>query len=130
MPQQLIPPPTFNIEEKRKFLLDKMAELDAIKRNIKNQIREKSNNFDGKKDREFFIWLRKSKSKISHLQEVREECRRMIGEINEKLKARKRVLNSHTSTHAQFFMAAAQELLDEETFDRISAKAVEINPAI
>jgi uncharacterized protein YukE len=96
---QIIIPPSFNLEEKRKFLLDNVAELDATKRKIKSQIRNNSNNFKGKKDKRFFSWVREAKSKISHLQEEREECRYMVGNINETLKNRKRVVNSGRCQH-------------------------------
>ena len=61
MPRKLSP------EGKRLWLIDRMNELDETKRSIRTHIREMSNNFQGKKDREFFAWLHRAKSKISHL---------------------------------------------------------------
>ena len=124
MPRELAP------EEKRQWLIDRMNELDETKRSIRAQIREMSNDYDGKKDREFFVWLRRAKSKISHLIAEREECRQMLGAIKGQTTRRNRVVNEarrHGPGFAECFYAAAQEKLPQEVLTEIELKALELS---
>jgi hypothetical protein len=124
MPRDLAP------EEKRQWLIHYMNELDETKRSIRAQIREKSNNYHGKKDREFFAWLRRAKSKVSHLIAEREECRQMLGAIKGQTIRRNRVVNEarrHGPTFAECFYASAQEILPQEMLSEIELKALELS---
>ena len=117
------------ISHDREKLVELMNTLDEEKRSIKDFMRKYSNSpktEGGGAGAERFKKLRRIKARQSFLIEEREYVRQMLGEMKGNQKALNRVANSRSVEFQTAFMAAAERLLDEETFVNIEIKATEI----
>lgn len=116
------------IGHSKPLLIQLMNELDEEKRSIRSVQRMCSNDSKdggGLTGPERFRKLRKLKDRISFLIEEREYVRQKLGNLNSDQKALNRAANKKADfVHA--FMAAAEQLLPEELFNDLEAKAGEI----
>lgn len=115
--------------ELREWLKQKILELDETKRKIRDQIRYFSNEQVSKKSREDFAWLRKAKAKISFLVAEREELRKVLSDVNQRLKETKKILNNTPRPDlklAQAFMMLAEQKLNGEEFSKLEMEAVSL----
>ena len=70
--------------------------------------------------------IRLMQDKLKYLSEEREYIRQRIGEINRDLKALNRATNSRSEKFCHAFVAAAEQLLDDETFLELESRAAAI----
>ena len=108
-------------------LIELMNELDSEKRDIKIGLRsiaqdQKFHEFVGA-EREYKIHQMKAKER--YLIEEREIVRQRIGRLNRELKGMNRAKNREQNFPAAF-VAAAEEMLDQESFTELELRAVEI----
>jgi len=113
----------------REALITMMHNIDETKRQIKSRLSSVSSGSQemtelGPKERKSQI--RKMTDKISCLAEEREYIRNKINTIKQSHKAMKRAVNSRNENFCHAFIAAAEVLLDEETFLEIEAHAATI----
>ena len=113
----------------REALITMMHNIDETKRQIKSRLISVSSG--GKeitelnhKDRK--TQIRKMMDKIRCLAEEREYVRNKINSIKKSNKAMKRAVNSRNEKFCHAFIAAAEVMLDEETFLAIEAHATTI----
>lgn len=122
-------PRNISDNELREWLIDKMAEIDAVKRSVTEQMSRHHTKVKPK-DREgnFYTWIKRVKSFKSHLTEERERLRSILGEVNAKIKENRILKNKRLAqpNFAQFFMIAAEDLLDDEMYRQIEFKTHEI----
>ena len=112
--------------ELREWLLDKMNEIDSIKRQIRDQLSRFSHETRNKTQHDF-IWVRKAKGKIGILTEERERLRKLLGDVNHRIKQYRITKNTRQRPSpelAQCFMMLAEELLDQDTYLTIENKAL------
>ena len=114
-------------EDYRQVLIDKIDEIDETKRDIKAQIH--SNAIRAKAERVSVdqVWLRRAKDKIDHLTREREEVRKALHTVNERIKDRRRGENQQKqggNIH-KVFVQIAKERLPPELYDSIMDEAVE-----
>jgi predicted nucleic acid-binding Zn-ribbon protein len=111
-----------------KALSSLMAEIDSEKRSVKSKLSQLSSEPDSQfvkgKDRQ--VLIRRMKDKMSFLTEEREQIRQKLGQIKMDNKAFNQISNRVSSGFSQAFMAAAERILDEETFSQVEARASEI----
>lgn len=125
----LIIPEGLRDSELREWLKQKILELDETKRSIRDQIRQFSNEHLAPKTRSDFVWLRKAKAKISFLVEEREELKRVLGDVNQRLKSARELLHSHKRPNvrlAQIFMMLAEDKLNAELFRTLETEALSL----
>ena len=114
-------------EDYREALIDKIDEIDETKRDIKGQIH--SNAIRAKAERVSVdqVWLRRAKDKIDHLTREREEVRKALHTVNERIKDRRRGENQRKQggdIHG-VFVQVAKERLPLELYDSIMDEAAE-----
>lgn len=113
--------------ELREWLKQKIVELDETKRKIRDQIRQFSSERVARKSREDFAWLRKAKAKVSFLIAEREELRGVLGDVNQRLKDTRKMINNASRPNmklAQAFMMLAEEKLNDDIFRRLENEAL------
>lgn len=105
----------------KQWLIDEMENLDRQKRDIRQQIRDRSVD-DKHKDRAYFSWLRKAKAKISFLVEEREAIRQELGALNQRIKSenlKRHRLHQTPLTLAQAFMMIAEAEMNPDEYDAL-----------
>jgi hypothetical protein len=111
-------------EEYRQVLIDAIDLIDKTKRDIKAQIH--SNAIRAKADRVSVdqVWLRRAKDKIDHLTREREEIRKALHTVNE------RIRDTHRAEHSQpkkdmgrIFMQVARETLPQDVYEGLLDEA-------
>lgn len=113
--------------DKRK-LIALMNEIDAEKRSIKIALRRIAQDSEysmAGMGRERQNKERRIKDKERYLIEDREVVRQRIGRLNRELKGMNRAKNREQNFPAAF-VAAAEEMLDQELFTELELRAVEI----
>lgn len=121
-----------HLQGDRDQLIELMGELDARKNAARAAMRDISNTpaeEGGLSGRERNRALRKLRTKIDYLKIEREYVKNKIGEIKKQTRRLNRISNNTTPGFQAAFMAAAQKLLDEETFLHIESKAALIMAA-
>ena len=114
-------------EDYRLALIDRIADIDRIKRDIKGQIH--SNAITAKAERVSVdqVWLRRAKDKIDHLTREREEIRKTLHTVNELIRESRRAANRPREKPAltldAAFRQAARERLPPELYDAVMAEA-------
>ena len=109
-------------------LISLMNEIDAEKRSIKIALRRISQDPEysmAGMGRERQNKERRIKDKERYLIEDREIVRQRIGRLNRELKSMNRAKNREQNFPAAF-VAAAEEMLDQEQFTELELRAVEI----
>ena len=114
-------------EDYRQVLIGKIDEIDETKRDIKAQIH--SNAIRAKAERVSVdqVWLRRAKDKIDHLTREREEVRKALHTVNERIKDKRRSENQQKpggNIH-KVFVQIAKERLPPELYDSIMDEAAE-----
>jgi len=131
-PEPFIPPvqaPHQSDDDYRLVLIDLIAEIDKTKRDIKGQIH--SNAITAKAERVSVdqVWLRRAKDKIDHLTRERDEVRKVLHTVNERIKENRRAANRSKPKAAMTFDAAfrqvAKERLPLNLYDELADKAAE-----
>ena len=111
----------------RLVLIDLIAEIDRTKRDIKGQIH--SNAIRAKAERVSVdqVWLRRAKDKMDHLTREREEIRKVLHTVNERIKDQRRAANKPKArmTIHQAFMQVAKERLPLDLYDSLIDEADE-----
>ena len=111
-------------EEYREELVQHIDEIDATKRDIKAQIHHRANQAKCQGRGISQVWLRRAKDKIDHLTRERADVRTELGDVNERIKERRRAHHGQADqTLAQEFMKAAKQELEPEVFEQILDKA-------
>jgi hypothetical protein len=115
-----------NDEELREFLIQRMNEVDEIKREIRLQIHSASNRAKASKAVIDQKWLRNAKGKIRHLTNERNDIRLELSKVNNRIKESNRKRNGNRiESMATAFMRTAKEMLDPEMYLRIYDIAAE-----
>ena len=129
-PATFLPPvqaPDQSDDAYRLVLIDLIAEIDRTKRDIKGQIH--SNAITAKAERVSVdqVWLRRAKDKIDHLTREREEIRKALHTVNERIRENRRAANRPTGslTIHQAFMQVAKERLPLDLYDSLMDEAAE-----
>ena len=129
-PQTFMPyiqDPDESDEDYRLALIDQIAELDKTKRDIKAQIH--SNAIRAKEERVSVdqVWLRRAKDKIDHLTREREEIRKVLHTVNERIKETRRAANRPATesrpTIDAAFRHVAREKLPPNLYDALLEEA-------
>ena len=129
-PEPFLPPaqsPDQSDDDYRLVLINLIAEIDKTKRDIKGQIH--SNAIRAKAERVSVdqVWLRRAKDKIDHLTREREEIRKALHTVNERIKAVRRAGNQPKPKAAMTFDAAfrqvAKERLPLDMYDELADEA-------
>ncbi len=105
-----------------------MNELDTEKRSLKSRLTQLSSEPDGDyaRGRKRQTNIRKIKDKIGFLTEEREKVRQKLGSVKTSNKALNKITNSVKPSFQAAFMVVAEQILDEELFLSIEAKAAEL----
>ncbi len=107
-------------EVAREQIIQDIFRLDQTKREIRDQLRSASKEAKVEKRDIDQDWLHRAKRKIDMLTKERETLRSTLKEVNSRIRERRRRTHGvKDSSLASFFLAAAQELLDRETYERI-----------
>jgi hypothetical protein len=129
-PAPFLPPvqvPNQSDDDYRLVLINQIAEIDKTKRDIKGQIH--SNAIRAKAERASVdqVWLRRAKDKIDHLTREREEIRKVLHTVNERIKEQRRAANKPQTkmTIQQAFMQVAKERLPLDLYDSLMNEAAE-----
>lgn len=129
-PQTFMPyiqDPDESDEDYRLALIEQIAELDKTKRDIKAQIH--SNAIRAKEERISVdqVWLRRAKDKMDHLTREREEIRKVLHTVNERIKEARRTANRSASerrpTIDTAFRHVAREKLPSDLYDSLLEEA-------
>jgi hypothetical protein len=129
-PEAVVPPvqpPEEPDDAYRQRLIDLIAEIDKTKRDIKGQIH--SNAIRAKAERVSVdqVWLRRAKDKIDHLTREREEIRKVLHTVNERIKESRRASNRPRPLAGLTFDAAfrqiARERLPPELYNELADEA-------
>jgi len=104
-----------NLQRLKETLLDRVNEIDRIKRDIKVQITMAHEDWKAKVEDLDRVWLRKAKDKINHLTVERDTLTIIIGRINKQIKAFRRESNGRldVSIESEFMNLVMDELGDE-----------------
>ena len=122
-PETFLPPvqaPDQPDDDYRLVLIDQIAEIDKTKRDIKRQIH--SNAITAKAERISVdqVWLRRAKDKIDHLTREREEVRKALHTVNERIKDQRRAEHIEPKRDiAKVFMQVARERLPPDVYEGI-----------
>jgi len=117
------------IRENKQALVSLMNEIDESKRQVKARLTAISSGrkeFTELSTKERRVQIKKMQDKLVYLAEEREYIRSLIGEINRNIKAVNRAKNSRKEAFCHAFLAAAEDMLDEETFLALESKAAVI----
>lgn len=112
----------------REKLITLMHEIDAEKRALKSYLSQISSEPDGEfgRGRARQVQIRKLRSKQSFLIEEREVVRLKLKSLNTDKKALNKSVNNRSPEFSQAFLAACEQLLDEEQFVELEMKAAQI----
>jgi hypothetical protein len=122
--------PTFQAPEQtddayRLVLIAQIAEIDRTKRDIKAQIH--SHAITAKEERLNInqVWLRRAKDKMDHLTREREEIRKALHTVNERIKESRRSAQrpKDKQTIHQVFMQVAKERLPLDLYESLMDEA-------
>ena len=105
-------------EDLRELLIQRINEIDQTKREIKTQVHEanvRAHEEGRPRDR---AWQVRAQDKDKHLTREREEIRKVLGEVNARLKQGRLEI-----AVAKAFVAAARKELSPEVFERIMEMA-------
>ncbi|MBP7830356.1 MAG: hypothetical protein KA248_10605 [Kiritimatiellae bacterium] len=105
-------------EDLRELLIQRINEIDQIKREIKTQVHEanvRAHEEGRPRDR---AWQVRAQDKDKHLTREREEIRKVLGEVNARLKQGRLEI-----AVAKAFVAVAKSALLRDDFDRLMDKA-------
>ena len=129
-PESVIPPaqgPDQPDDDYRLSLIDLIAEIDKTKRDIKGQI--DSNAIRAKAERVSVdqVWLRRAKDKIDHLTREREDIRKLLHTVNERIKEGRRAKHQPkpkaVMTIDAVFRQVAKERLPLDLYDELANEA-------
>ena len=114
-------------EDYRLILIDRIAEFDRTKRDIKGQIHSAAITAKAEKCSVDQVWLRRAKDKIDHLTREREEIRKALHTVNERIRESRRAANRPRTnlTIHQAFMQVAKERLPLDLYDSLLDEAGE-----
>jgi len=114
-------------DDYRLVLIDLIAEIDKTKRDIKGQIHSNAIRAKAEKVSVNQVWLRRAKDKIDHLTREREEVRKVLHTVNERIKEQRRAANRPQPKAAMTFDAAfrqvAKERLPLDLYDELMDQA-------
>jgi hypothetical protein len=112
----------------RQALIDLIAEIDRTKRDIKGQIHSSAITAKAERVSVDQVWLRRAKDKIDHLTREREEIRKALHTVNERIKEGRRMANVPRPrpplTVPQAFVDVARERLPPDLYDGLMRDAV------
>jgi hypothetical protein len=127
--EPVIPPqaPNQSDEDYRLVLIDQIAGIDKTKRDIKAQIHSAAITAKAEKCSVDQVWLRRAKDKMDHLTREREEIRKVLHTVNERIRENRRAANKPKGklTIHQAFMQVAKERLPLDLYDSLMDEAVE-----
>ena len=107
-------------EDYREELVQAIDTIDAVKRDIKAQIHHRANQSKQGGYGIDQVWLRRAKDKIDHLTRERAEIRTELGDINARIKERRRAHHGQAGDSlAQAFLKVAKSKLEPELFDEL-----------
>jgi hypothetical protein len=115
-PESCLPPvqaPSQSAGDYRLVLIDLIAEIDKTKRDIKAQIHSSAITAKAERISVDQVWLRRAKDKIDHLTREREEVRKVLHTVNERIKEERRTANKPKPKAAMTFDAAFRQAAKE-----------------
>lgn len=125
----VIPPqaPNQADDDYRPLLIDLIAGIDRTKRDIKAQIHSAAITAKAEKCSVDQVWLRRAKDKMDHLTREREEIRKVLHAVNERIRESRRAANRPPGklTVHQAFMQVAKERLPPDLYDSLMDEAEE-----
>jgi hypothetical protein len=114
-------------DDYRLVLIDLIAEIDRTKRDIKGQIH--SNAITAKAERVSVdqVWLGRAKDKMDHLTREREEIRKVLHTVNERIRENRRAANTPRPKVGMTFDAASRQVAKErlplDLYDELADEA-------
>jgi predicted metal-dependent hydrolase len=121
-------PTNLSDKDLREWLIEKVNLIDATKRNVTEQMsRYHDETLPRKRGREYFTWIKSTKSFKSHLTEERTRLSRLIHACNERLKADRQIKSNckkPTLQLSQCFMMVAEDMLDADTYRQLENRAL------
>ena len=115
-------------EDYREVLIDRIDGIDRTKRDIKGQIHSAAITAKAQQCSVDQVWLRRAKDKMDHLTREREEIRKALHAVNERIKEQRRADNSQRKrrlTIGEAFMQVAREQLPPERYEAVLVEASE-----
>lgn len=109
-----------NDEEYRQILIDRIEKIDETKREIRALIHQTG--IEARERGEFMDqrWLRRAKDKINNLTHERDDLRKVLHEVNDRIKQKRRATHGQPGLElAQEFVRVAKYHLPEDQFEKL-----------